>query len=80
MKVGDRAYIIENNISIREVIITRINGNLVLVKFSYGKGIQISRSRIYGSKDSALKAIGKQLENKIVPSESRLKWNGQMLW
>lgn len=79
MKVGDRAYIVENNISIREVIITRISGNLVLVKFSYGKGIQIHRNRIYKSKDSALKTIGKQLENKIVPSESRLKWNGQTL-
>lgn len=79
MKVGDRAYIIENNMSVREAIITRISGNLVLVRFSYGKGIQIHRNRIYESKDSALKAIGRQSENKNVPSESRLKWNGQML-
>lgn len=79
MKVGDRAYIIENNMSVREVIITRISGNLVLVKFSYGKGIQIHKNRICESKDSALKAIRKQSENKIVPSESRLKWNGQMI-
>jgi hypothetical protein len=37
------------------------------------------RKRIYGSKDSALKAIGKQFENKIVPSKDKLKWNAQML-
>lgn len=79
MKVGDRAYIVENNISIRDVIITRISGSLVLVKFSYGKGIQIHRNRIYGSRDSALKAIGKQFENKIVQSKDKLKWNAQML-
>ena len=79
MKVGDRAYIIENNMSVREVTIARISGNLVLVKFSYGKGIQIHKNRICESKDSALKVIRKQSENKIVPSESRLKWNGQML-
>ena len=79
MKIGDRAYIIENNMSVREVTIARISGNLVLVRFSYGKGIQIHRNRIYGSKDSALKAIGRKSENKIVPSRDGLKWNGQML-
>ena len=79
MKVGDRAYIIENNMSVREVTIVRISGNLVLVKFSYGKGIQIHKTRIYESKDSASKAIGKQFENKNVPNKDKLKWNAQML-
>lgn len=34
---------------------------------------------INSSRDSALKAIGKQFENKIVPSKDKLKWNSQML-
>jgi len=34
---------------------------------------------INSSRDSALKAIGKQFENKIVPSKDKLKWNAQML-
>lgn len=80
MKVGDRAYIHYrkqhicpwgyNNTNKRQFGFSQV---------SYGKGIQIHRNRIYGSRDSALKAIGKQLENKIVPNKDKLKWNAQML-
>ena len=42
MKQGDTAWIIENNRTVRECKIVRINGNLVIIRFTDGCGTQLS--------------------------------------
>ena len=62
MKIGDKAYIIESNCTIREVEIKRCSGGLFLVRFTdSGGGIQVrataslprkkKRSRAFQSQD-----------------------------
>ena len=53
LKPGTRAYIIESNRTVREVLIKRISGNLCLVLFGTGRGIQVGRHRLFSSKDAA---------------------------
>lgn len=57
MKVGDTAYIITNNSNITEVTIKRINGNLCIVRFNKGGGIQIPKSRLFETQEQALEHI-----------------------
>ena len=53
LKPGARAYIIESNREVREVLIKRISGNLCLILFGAGSGIQVGRHRLFSSKDAA---------------------------
>ena len=53
LKPGARAYIIESNRSIREVTIKRISGNLCLVTYGSGGGIQIGKHRLFPDRDAA---------------------------
>lgn len=57
MKVGDTVYIITNNRNIEEAILRRISGNLCIVRFSKGGGIQIPKSRLFETQEQALKHI-----------------------
>ena len=47
MKQGDTAWIIENNRTVRECKIVRINGNLVIIRFTDGCGTQLPLKRLY---------------------------------
>ena len=73
MKVGDRVYFIENNMNVRCVTIKRIRGDLILIKFNNGGGIQVHKSRLFDLETDALRKINK------MPEENKLKWHGQML-
>lgn len=64
MKIGDTVYIIESNMYVRQAKLKRQSGNLVLVKFDDRSGIQIPKSRLFESKEKALKSIGKRYEEK----------------
>lgn len=52
-KVGDVVYLIESNHIIRECTIIRINGNMYVVRFANGGGIQVKRHRLFATKEEA---------------------------
>lgn len=65
MKVGDKAYIIESNQTIREVEIRRCSGGLFLVRFTdSGGGIQVRRNRLFATMEEAAQSIVKPEEKK----------------
>lgn len=83
MKQGDVAWIIENNRTIRECTIVRINGKFAIIRFSNGGGIQVSINRLYETEEMAQKAISKYGNESHISSQcERLnsqKYNAQML-
>ena len=83
MKQGDTAWIIENNRTVRECKIIRINGNLVIIRFTDGCGTQLPLKRLYETQEDAYEELSYndtlsriQVE---YDTENRRKWNGQML-
>ncbi|WP_343087652.1 hypothetical protein [Roseburia faecis] len=83
MKQGDTAWIIENNRTVRECKIVRINGNLVIIRFTDGCGTQLPLKRLYETQEDAYEELSYndtlsriQVE---YDTENRRKWNGQML-
>ena len=83
MKQGDTAWIIENNRTVRECKIIRINGNLVIIRFTDGCGIQLPLKRLHETQEDAYEELSHndtlsriQVE---YDTENRRKWNGQML-
>lgn len=83
MKQGDTAWIIENNRTVRECKIVRINGNLVIIRFTNGCGTQLPLKRLYETQEDAYEELSYndtlsriQVE---YDTENRRKWNGQML-
>ena len=83
MKQGDTAWIIENNKTVRGCKIVRINGNLVIIRFTDGCGIQLPLKRLYETQEDAYEELSNndtlsriQVE---YDTENRRKWNGQML-
>ena len=60
MKIGDKAYIIESNCTIREVQIKRCSGGLFLVRFTdSGGGIQVRRNRLFATHEEAEQSLPK---------------------
>ncbi len=60
MRVGDKAYIIESNRTIREVEIKRCSGGLFLVRFTdSGGGIQVRRNRLFATHEEAEQSLPK---------------------
>ena len=60
MMVGDKAYIIESNCTIREVQIKRCSGGLFLVRFTdSGGGIQVRRNRLFATQEEAEQSLPK---------------------
>lgn len=54
LKVGSTAYIVENNLYLREVTILRIYGNTYIVKFKDGGGaIRLHRKRLFETEEEA---------------------------
>ena len=83
MKQGNTAWIIENNRTVRECKIVRINGNLVIIRFTDGCGTQLPLKRLYETQEDAYEELSHndtlsriQVE---YDTENRRKWNGQML-
>lgn len=83
MKQGDTAWVIENNRTVRECKIVRINGNLVIIRFIDGSGTQLPLKRLYETQEDAYEELSHndtlsriQVE---YDTENRRKWNGQML-
>ena len=65
MKVGDKAYIIESNCTIREVQIKRCSGGLFLVRFTdSGGGIQVRRNRLFATPKKRSRAFQSQAPQK----------------
>jgi len=52
-KAGDTAYIVENNRNVRECTIVRNNGNLYVIRFPGGGGIQVKGHRLFATKEEA---------------------------
>ena len=83
MKQGDVAWIIENNRTVRECKIVRINGNLVIIRFTDGCGTQLPLKRLYETQEDAYKELShndtlSRIQVEYDTKNSR-KWNGQML-
>lgn len=57
MRVGDTVYIITNNRNIEEATLRRISGNLCIVRFNKGGGIQIPKSRLFETQEQAQEHI-----------------------
>lgn len=52
-KAGDTAYIVENNSNVRECSIVRSSGNLYIIRFPGGGGIQVKGHRLFATKEEA---------------------------
>ena len=59
MKVGDTVYIITNNRNIEEATLKRISGNLCLIRFKSGGGIQLPKGRLFETREQAQEHINK---------------------
>lgn len=57
MKVGDTVYIITNNRNIEEATLKRISGNLCLIRFRSGGGIQLPKGRLFETQEQAQEHI-----------------------
>lgn len=53
---GDTAWIVENNMYVREVSIINISGNLLTIKFN-DTAIRLSKHRIYETYEEAANSI-----------------------
>lgn len=56
LKKNDTAWIVENNLSVREVTIINISGNLITVKFNH-TAIRLPKHRIYETYEEAVSSI-----------------------
>jgi hypothetical protein len=56
-KAGDTAYIIESNMTVRKVTVSRCSGGMYLILFENGGGIQVKEHRLYASEEEALGAM-----------------------
>ena len=59
-KAGDKAYIVESNRIIRECTVVRASGNLYIIRFEKGGGIQVPRHRLFATLEEADDSIPKE--------------------
>lgn len=77
MKIGDIAYIVESNRSVREIKIVRYSGGLYLVRFTdSGGGIQVRENRLFPTQELAENSIKRTntTEKKKVPRNPYDYW------
>lgn len=72
MNQGDTVWILENNKNIRECTFIRTNGNLSIIKFENGGGIQVPTKRLF----SSLNAVQME-QTRLKPYNPKL--NAQLL-
>ena len=67
--VGDKAYITENNLKVRKVVVLRVSGEFCTLKFldSHQGGLTLRASRLYRTKEEAETVINK---GKMVVNQS----------
>lgn len=56
-KVGDTVFLIESNRIIRECTVKKVCGNLYIVRFADGGGIQVKGHRLFATKEEAEKNL-----------------------
>ena len=52
-KFGDICYFVESNYRIKQAIVTSISGDFCVVRYDYGKGIRLRKSRLYRTQEEA---------------------------
>lgn len=58
---GDRAYIVESNLYIREVEVINVVGGFCTIRFvDRGGGIKVRESRLYPSREAAEASLSKK--------------------
>lgn len=55
-KAGDKVYIVESNRIVRECTVVRPAGNLIIIRFENGGGIQVNKNRLFVIKEAAEEA------------------------
>lgn len=66
--VGDKAYITENNMKVRRVVVIRVSGEFCTLRFlDSNGGITLRTSRLYRTKEEAETVINK---GKMVVNQS----------
>ena len=57
---GDRAYIVESNLYLREVEVIKVAGGFCTIRFvDRGGGIKVRESRLYPSREAAEASLSK---------------------
>ena len=56
-KPGDKAFILESNRTVREVIVARHSGGIYLIRFAEGGGIQVREHRLFATQEEAMASI-----------------------
>ena len=56
-KVGDTVYLIESNRLIRECTVKKVSGNLYVVRFVNGGGIQVKEHRLFATQEEAERSL-----------------------
>lgn len=55
---GDKAYIVESGLTVREVLVIRVVGDMYTLRFTdTGGGVKLREGRLYPSRDPAEDAI-----------------------
>ena len=63
---GDKAYIIESTIFIKEVVVVKFSGGMYLVKYPNSNGgYKVRESRLYKTESEAKKVIDSKNKNNI---------------
>lgn len=59
IEIGQECWIIENNMRIRPVIVTKISGGMYTLKFKNGGGVRLRKYRIFETEEDARAKIEK---------------------
>lgn len=54
---GDRAFIVENSHTIREVTVGKFSGGFYLIKFESGGGIKVREHRLFATEEEAKASV-----------------------
>lgn len=63
--VGQKVYIIENKIKIREATIVKSDAQVSLIRFGNGAGTRLSNSRIYDNYDKAFEDLPEEIQKRL---------------
>lgn len=72
MKIGDTVYIITNNRNIEEATLKRVSGNICLIRFKSGGGIQLPKGRLFETQEQAQEHIN---THSIAPVDNKEQIN-----
>ena len=56
-KAGDKAYIVENNRIVRQCTVVKVSaGNLIVIRFDNGGGIQVRKKRLFRNRQIIMRS------------------------